>query len=236
MVTPFFLVLSLLQELPCRAEAARQVESALARGQAFDLIGAANAYFAAASSGCAEAAVPGHYLRGLVAAGAAHAQFGTRESLAPVRDAIAMLDARGGTAPGLPQVARVVLQAAMAAAQSERPEMALLLEHAVRLEGLQLDARQPALPVVTAHEAAGDLWLLVRDYDNAQRAYRRAEERIGTTPRVTLGLARTADKLNDAVNACRQFRALVRWWDRRSGEPPEIADARAYLARPACAG
>lgn len=230
------LVLSLLQELQCRGDAAQQVAAARSRGDAFDLIGAANLYFTAAARGCAGADVPGHYLRGLVAAGAAHAQFGSRESLAPVRDAIAMLDARGGTAPGLPQVARVVLQAAMAAAQSERPELALLLEHAVRLEGLQIDAGQPALPVVTAHEAAGDLWLLVRDYDNAQRAYRRAEERIGTTPRVTLGLARAADKLNDASTACRQFRALVRWWDRRPGEPPEIADARAYVARPACAG
>jgi hypothetical protein len=150
-VTPFFLVLSLLQELRCGADAAQHVATAVARGERFDLTGAANGYFAAASKGCAEATVPGHYLRGLVAAQAAHAQFGSRESLVPVRDAIALIDARGGTAPGLPQVARVVLQAAMAAAQSARPEMALLLDHAVRLEALQLEARQPALPVVTAH-------------------------------------------------------------------------------------
>jgi hypothetical protein len=235
-VTSFLLLFSLLQELPCRAEAARQVGSAVARGQAFDLIGAANAYFAAASSGCAEADVPGHYLRGLVAAQAAHEQFGSRESLVPVRDAIALIDARGGTAPGLPQVARIVLQAAMAAARSERPEMALLLDHAVRLEALQLEARQPALPVVTAHEAAGDLWWLVRDYENARRAYLRAEERIGTTPRVTLGLARAAARLNDGPNACRQFRALAQWWGGRTGPPAEVIDARTYLTRPDCGG
>jgi hypothetical protein len=230
------LVLALLQELQCRGDAAQQVAAARSLGDVFDLTGAANDYFAAAAGGCAEAEVPGHYLRGLLAARAAHTQFGSRESLVPVRDAIAMIDARGGTTPGLPQVARVVLQAAIAAAQSERPEMALLLEHAVRLEGVQLDARQPALPVVTAHEAAGDLWLLVRDYENARRAYRRAEERIGTTPRVTLGLARAADRSSDVMNACRQFEAFVRWWGRRPGEPPEVAEARAYVARPACAG
>jgi hypothetical protein len=233
-VTPLFLALSLLQALQCPAEAAREVESAVARGEAFDLVGAANAYFTAASRGCAEADVAGHYLSGLVAARAAHAQFGSRESLMPVRDAIALIDARGGTAPGLPQVARVVLLAAAAAAQSERPEMALLLDQALRLEAFQLDVREPPLPIVTAHEAAGDLWFLVRDYENARRAYLRAEERVGTTPRVTLGLARVAARLNDGVSACRQFRVLTQWWGTRTAEPPEITEARAYLRQPDC--
>ena len=234
MVTPFLLVLSLLQNLQCRAEAAAHVATAVARGQAFDLTGAANAYFTAASKGCAAADVPGHYLRGLLAAQAAHAQFGSPESLAPVREAIAFIDSRGGQEPGLPQVARVVLQAAAAAAQSERLEMALLLERAIRLEAVQLEARQPGLPIVTAHEAAGDLTLLVRDYEGARRAYLRAAERVGTTPRITLGLARVAAQLNDGLAACRQFRSFVWWWDARSGEPAEVAEARAYLQRPAC--
>lgn len=84
MVTPLLLLFSLLQPLQCRAEAAQHVATALARGEVFDLTGAANAYFTAASKGCAAADVPGHYLRGLVAAQAAHAQFGTPESL--IRD------------------------------------------------------------------------------------------------------------------------------------------------------
>lgn len=233
-VAALLLALSLLQNLQCRAEAAQHVATAVARGEVFDLTGAANAYFTAAAKGCVEADVPGHYLRGLMAAQAAHADFGTRDALAPVRDAIALIDARGGTVAGLPQVARLVLQAAAAAAQSERPELAVFLDQAIRLEVVQLDARQPPLPVVTAHEAAGDLWLLVRDYDNARRAYLRAEERIGTTPRITLGLARVAARMNDGLSACRQFRTFVWWWGTRSDEPPEVAEARAYLMRPAC--
>jgi hypothetical protein len=235
-VAPLLLVLSLLQELQCRGEAARHVERAVALGQAFDMVGAANAYFAAVTSGCVDAAVAAYYLRGLVAAQAAHAQFGSRESLVPVGDVIAEIDARGGTAPGLPQVARVVLQAARAAAQSERPEMTLLLEHAVGLEALQLEAGEPALPVVTAHEAAGDLWLLVRDYAKARRAYVAAEQRIGTTLRVTLGLARAAAGLNDRTSACRHYRDVVQRWGVRPAAPAEIIDARAYLKRPECAG
>jgi hypothetical protein len=189
-----------------------------------------------AAKGCVEAEVPAHYLRGLLAAHDAHAQFGSRESLAPIREAIAFIDARGGTLPGLPQIARVVLQAAAAAAQSERPEMALYLDQALRLEALQLEAHQPPLPIVTAHEAAGDLWFLVRDYDNARRAYLRAGERIGTTPRITLGLARVAARVNDGETACRQFRAFTRWWGTRTAEPPELTEARAYLQRPDCGG
>ena len=233
-MTPFVLVFSLLQPLPCRAEAAQHVAAAVARGAVFDLVGAANAYFTAAAKGCVEADVPGHYLRGFVAAQTAHAEFGARDALAPVQDAIALIDARGGTMPGLPQVARLVLQAAAATAQSERPTIAVFLDEAIRLEALQLEARQPPLPVVTAHEAAGDLWLRVRDYGQARRAYLRAEERIGTTPRITLGLARIAARVNDGLNACRQYRALVWWWGSRTGEPPEVAEARTYLLRPAC--
>jgi hypothetical protein len=127
-----------------------------------------------------------------------------------------------------------VLQAATAAAQSERAELALFLDQATRLEGLQLEARQPPLPIVTAHEAAGDLWLLVRDYDNARRAYLRAEERIGITPRIALGLARVAARVNDGLNACRYYRTFAWWWGKRTEEPPEIVEARAYLMQPAC--
>jgi hypothetical protein len=101
---------------------------------------------------------------------------------------------------------------------------------------LQLEAGEPALPVVTAHEAAGDLSLLVRDYANARRAYVRAEERIGATLRVTLGLARADAALNDHAGACRRFREFVQRWGGRSAAPAEIIDARAYLKRPDCGG
>ena len=47
-------------------------------------------------------------------------------------------------------------------------------------------------PIVSAYEVAGDLWLQVHRFDDARRAYVTAAEQVGSTRRVTLGLARTA--------------------------------------------
>jgi hypothetical protein len=130
------------------------------------------------------------YMKGWEAARSAFLVGGTAEALAPVREAIAALDrvAAGGHGPA--EIARYVLLAAADAAQEERDEMELFLEHAVALEKRQLDARQAAAPGITAHEAAGDLWLQVRRYEDAQKAYERARAVIGSTPRIEAGLAR----------------------------------------------
>jgi len=129
------------------------------------------------------------YARGWAAARAAYAQGGSTESLQPVRDAVATLDRNGGNTPGPAQVARLVLLAAAAAAQSERDEMAIFLDEAVRLEALQFAAGQPGAPGVSAHEAAGDLWLQVHRFDDARAAYQRAASVLGMTPRIARSLA-----------------------------------------------
>ena len=225
----------LLQVNPCRDQAAPFVAAAVERGESFDLAGAAWTFFVASGQWCVDAEIAGHYLRGLVAAREAYKQGGSPESLVPVTLAVAAIDARAALAPALAATARAVLLAAAAAAQSERDEMALLLEHAIRLETLQLEAGQPTLSVATAHEVAGDLWLQVHRYDDAQRAYQEALARIGRTPRVSLGLARAHARLKDTSSACTQYRRLLAWWDTRRNEPAEIAEARAFVAQPACA-
>lgn len=206
------------------------------RGAAFDIRAAADAYFTAAGLGCTDAEVGGHYLRGLAVARDAYAQGGSPESLAPVTQALATLDARAGRLPGAAQVARYVLQAAAAAAQSERDVMALLIDHALRLETVQLAAGQPPLPVVSAHEAAGDFWLQVHRFEEARSAYQLAAQRTGSTNRVLLGLARAAGRLKDDVAACTHYRELVARWAGRSQPSPEIAEARAFVSQPPCAG
>jgi hypothetical protein len=62
--------------------------------------------------------------------------------------------------------------------------------------------------MITAHEAAGDLWLQVYRYDDARRAYMKAAERIGVTPRITLGLARLAVRIEAVATACKQYQSL----------------------------
>jgi hypothetical protein len=223
----------LLQDAPCRGEGAR-LEAAAARADAFDPGQAAAMFAAAASSGCGDADVTAHYLRGLIAARAAYAQGGSPESLEPVRQAVAMLDRLDQGLPGSAEIARFVLMAAAAAAQSERDEMALLIDHAMQLELVQFAAAQPGAPVLTAHGVAGDLWLQVHRYQEAQGAYVLAAERVGRTPGVMLGLARSASRLKDLAAACREYRALLGWWGTRGDDPAEIREARTFLQQPSC--
>lgn len=90
--------------------------------------------------------------------------------------------------------------------------------------------------MVTAHEVAGDLWLQVHRYDDARRAYERARNRVGVTPRVTLGLARVAARLDATSTACTQYQRLVTPWKRQETDPPEISEARTFLSGAACKG
>lgn len=229
------LLLALAQPPPnCSGEAARHVATANARAEALNLSGASDAFFTAAAIGCADADVAAHFIRGLLAAREAYRFGGSPESLEPVKQAIVGLETRGAKDRGIPEVWRFLLQAAAAAAQSERDEMALLLEHAIQLEVIQLEAGERRIPGVTAHELAGDLFLQVHRYDDARRAYARAAARLGVTPRVRLGYARTAARLKEIPGACLEYRALLSWWGARAEAPPEIVEARAFVGRPAC--
>jgi hypothetical protein len=229
------LALALLAQLPsvCGGEA---VALAIAGGRArsLDLVGALAALEAPEASGCPDAEVAHTYLRGLLTARDAYGQGGSPESLAPVRQAIAALAARSGGEPRPAEIARLVLLAAAAAAQSERDEMGVFLAQAAEVESLQITAGQPGAPLVTALESAGDLWLQVHRYEDARLAYQRAAGLLGATPRITAGLARAAARVGDVEIACSQFRALLAWWGTRGGGAAEIAEAREYVRRPAC--
>lgn len=230
-MTALLLALMLAQDVPCAGNA-----SAFQQAVAFDLVGASERLQASLDGGCTSIAVHATYLRGLVAARDAYRFGGSPESLAPVRAAITQLKAMAAAADGRSiqaEIAGYVLEAAAAAAQSERDSMALLIEHAVQLEARRMLVDLPKAPIITAHEVAGDLWLQVHRYDDARRAYTRAARSVGPTPRVILGLARVAQRLKDEAEACRQYRALIASW-KASSEPPEIVEARAAVRAPAC--
>jgi tetratricopeptide (TPR) repeat protein len=142
--------------------------------------------------GACEADVAGIYLEGLSAAANAYNDGGSPESLVPVAKAIEALDKLAGRTPGPAEIARLVLQAAVAAAQSEREEMGAFLVHATEMEVLQLAAGQPGAPGVSALEMAGDLWLRVHRYEDAKRAYQRAADVLGMTPRIKDGLEKAS--------------------------------------------
>jgi hypothetical protein len=82
---------------------------------------------------------------------------------------------------------------------------------------------------------AGDLWLQVHRFDDARRAYTLAADRVGRTPRVRLGLARVAVRLQEPAIACQEYRSLLEAWADRTEPPPEIAEAREYVSsEPGC--
>jgi hypothetical protein len=220
-----------LAQSPCAAHSARMAE-ALERAAVFDLKGATTR-LGQDINDCPESAVAYWYVHGLIAARDAYRYGGSPESLEPVKFAMAELESRSGEVPAA-EIARVVLQAASSAAQSEREEMGVLLEHALGLEGKARAAGSSGAPVVSAYEVAGDLWLQVHRFDDARRAYLAAGERVGSTRRVTLGLARTASRLDDLPSACDQYRALVSGWPKAGGEPPELTEARMFLRRSEC--
>jgi hypothetical protein len=222
--------MSLALVLASAPNQASPLAEARARAVEFDLAGAATLLNAAAQRGDAGARTAALYIRGLIDAREASRQGGSPESLAPVREAIVELESIANGRPGTAEISRLMLQAAAAAAQSEREEMRLYLDTAIRMETLQRAAGMPGAPVIAAAEAAGDLWLQVHRYEEARRAYEEATERGEPSLRTLAGRARAARGLNDISAACPAFRALLDTWGARRGEPAEIAEARIYVS------
>ena len=174
------------------------------------------------------------YLRGLTAAKAAYASGGDESSLAPVRAAIAAVGERaalGETA----EIVGFVLRAAMAAAQSERDEMAALLAQALQVERNRGARGLAGAPLISAHEIAGELWLQVHRYDEAAAAYRIGRGFAGDSPRTTVGLARSLARQNQIGDACPEYRRLA---DQAGALRPamqeELNEAGQFLRRPEC--
>jgi hypothetical protein len=232
-VSALILAIAFLQGVSCRGEAARYVAEAQRLGETFDFAGAAEAYAAAVMSGCTAAQPAAIYVRGLIAGRAADAQFGSAASLQPLKEAINALEPHAAADP-VARAMQAVLRAAIPAAQHERAEMALLIDEMLRHERLQLEAKLPALPVLSAHEAAGYFWLQLRVWDEAMRAFDEAGRRVGETPHVLLGAARSAAGAGNIAAACGHYKRLLSWWAARAGGPPEIAEAQKYVRQPQC--
>jgi tetratricopeptide (TPR) repeat protein len=232
MLAPILGTLLTLQQAPCAPAAMRLLSEAYVHASRFEFREAVESLGEAPD--CNDTRVAAVYVQGLLDARAAASVGGTTESLAPVRAAIAVLEQIGRNRPGPPEIARLVLHAAAAAAQAERDEMRLYLESASRMEGVQEAAGQPGAPIVSATEMAGALWLQVDRYDEARLAYEEAERRLGPVPRISLGVARASARLGDAASACAGYRRLVEAWGAGDAEQPEIIEGRAYLARPEC--
>jgi hypothetical protein len=220
----------LLQAAACSGEAGRLHAEGVRAAASLDVTRAVGRLEAAAENGCVDARVPAIYLSAVTAAREAYRVGGSEESLLPVRRAEAALETLASRGDTLAPIAQLLVMAAAAAAQSERAEMELLLGQAQQLERARVAGRLGAVPGVSAHELAGDLWLQVHRFDTARSAYRLAADLIGATPRTLLGLARTAARLDDQGAACEAYARLLREWT-PPATPPEIVEAREFVDR-----
>ncbi|MGE0813571.1 MAG: hypothetical protein AB7O28_25295 [Vicinamibacterales bacterium] len=196
----------LTQGAPCAPEAlalADRAAALVARGDDAEADRVLRAGYAEAA-GCADVVLAAWSWQGWLAARRAEPAGGRPEDLAPAADAAARLAALGGaTSPAA--YAAAVVRAAEAAAQDEREEMALWLDHAHEISRrLALGAAAPRWPL-PIDSAEGVLWLAVDDYEEALAAFERAVT-DGGTPVAWLGLARAMDGLGRHGEACAALR------------------------------
>ncbi|MGE0362440.1 MAG: hypothetical protein AB7H93_15590 [Vicinamibacterales bacterium] len=177
-----------------------------------------------ADPACASLAVASWSWHAWQAAARATADGGTDAALSRVTAALEVLEP-GGRAPGLEAAyAAAVVHAAAAAAQHERDEMRVWLEHAAGLAPrLPPDARAWPLPLPLAE---GELWLSVDDHELAEAAFTRAGDR---SPAGLRGVARTRARRTDLAGACAPFRAALALVEADRPDGPLAVEARAFL-------
>lgn len=142
-------------------------------------------------------------MEGWMAARALAPKGGARELLGPVNVHLRALDEYPQTSA---RYAETAIRAAVSAAQDERDEMGLLLEHARGLSTQMELVGEPAEWPLPIDELAGELWFEVDRYIEARDAYLQATK-LKPTPNAWIGLARASDRLGDTVTACRAYTA-----------------------------
>jgi tetratricopeptide (TPR) repeat protein len=130
---------------------------------------------------------------------------GPVDLLGPVNIRLKELDEIGGMKA---RYADAVIRAAVSAAQEERDELKLMLDHARGLSDLLALTGPPAEWPLPIDEVEGELWFEVDRFTEARDAYERAAK-LKPSANAWIGLARASDKLADTPAACRAYQAAA---------------------------
>lgn len=180
----------------------------------------------AASPSCGRLGTASWAWHGWVSAAGAALAGGTAVSLTGVRDALGVLEPGGVAAGPEAAYAAAILHAAAAAAQHERAEMRVWLEHAGALAPRLLPGmREWPLPFAIAE---GELWLTVDDHEQAEAAFARAVTAMPSGLALR-GVARARARRGDMAGACAPYTQALALVDAVRPEPPLAVEARAFL-------
>ena len=205
-------------------ELGQLLDGAASRLRGYDDAGAAAMLAGRGADTCIDVAVAQLAVTGWVEARALAAKGGDKALLEPVNTVLRALEAlrrssatRAPVSSSLPprtiglqiDYADAAIRAAVAAAQDERAEMAVYLDHARDLAAVLDAAGDPSLWPVPYDDLEGELWFEVDRYAEARTAFSRALGR-GATARALVGLARAADRLGDKEAACDNYRRALK--------------------------
>jgi hypothetical protein len=180
----------------------------------------------AAEKSCLALATASWAWQAWLSAGRAMAQGATSDALAPVREALGVLEPAGKAAGPEAAYAAAIAHAAAAGAQYERDEMRVWLEHAAGLARRLPPGTRP-WPLAPA-VAEGELWLRLQDPALADAAFSRALE-DAETPVALRGLARARASGANMAGGCEPFKRALRLVEAQRSDGPLAVEARAFL-------
>lgn len=206
-------------------DGARAALALAAAAVAQDDLAGAVARLAPATGDCAERVAALAGLHGWMAARAASDAGGAPAALGAAQRALDTL-ATSGPAASDAAYAHALVKAAVAAAQDERDDLQVWLEHAHDLSrrlGVGRAAPRWPLPIDAAE---GELWFAVDDFELSEAAFTRALAAPAPPAMAWRGLARARDRRGDRVGACAAYRRTL---DVMAPDSPSAAEARAYV-------
>jgi tetratricopeptide (TPR) repeat protein len=144
------------------------------------------------------------------------------------------LAAQPGQHPFVQQIIRMQAKEAQAfaAEASGKGDLAVArMKEAVAIEDSIDSLSQPPYPIIPANELLGTLLMDLNRPEEAKARFLEALKRTPGRPKAIYGVARAAAETGDDITAERYYRQFLVIWTNADPGRPEIATAKAFLAK-----